>query len=149
MENARCFDRFCGVSQSILKQLPSCPIWYRCKGQAILTTFNKLLITGFNLATVPEIINQIKCFDGCSITGGDTFLFLFFGFISYVVLTELYISSTGSLLTSAFVKMPKTAWVSGLIQTALYADFFYYHFKSWKNRKQLKQPACVDQVLFH
>ncbi|KAJ0014322.1 hypothetical protein Pint_21680 [Pistacia integerrima] len=45
--------------------------------------------------------------------------------------------------------MPKTAWVSGLIQTALYADFFYYHFKSWKNRKQLKQPACVDQVLFH
>ncbi|KAJ0079319.1 hypothetical protein Patl1_24512 [Pistacia atlantica] len=32
-------------------------------------------------------------------------------------------------------------WVSGLIQTALYADFFYYYFKSWKNRENLKLPA--------
>ncbi|KAJ0013483.1 hypothetical protein Pint_21795 [Pistacia integerrima] len=89
----------------------------------------------------------------------------------FLVLTELYISSTGfivssrrtksdgyvsfsllfisstcasacgrSLLTSMFVKMLKTAWVSGLIQTALYADFFYYYFKSWKNRENLKLP---------
>ncbi|XP_044477958.1 ER lumen protein-retaining receptor-like [Mangifera indica] len=32
-------------------------------------------------------------------------------------------------------------WVSGLIQTALYADFFYYYFKSWKNHEKLKLPA--------
>ncbi|XP_050253995.1 ER lumen protein-retaining receptor B-like [Quercus robur] len=32
-------------------------------------------------------------------------------------------------------------WVSGLIQTALYADFFYYYIKSWKNREKLKLPA--------
>jgi ER lumen protein retaining receptor len=31
-------------------------------------------------------------------------------------------------------------WVSGLVQTALYADFFYYYFKSWKNREKLKLP---------
>uniref|UniRef100_A0A0D6QSA4 ER lumen protein-retaining receptor n=1 Tax=Araucaria cunninghamii TaxID=56994 RepID=A0A0D6QSA4_ARACU len=32
-------------------------------------------------------------------------------------------------------------WVSGLIQTALYADFFYYYFKSWKNNEKLQLPA--------
>ncbi|KAM7274243.1 hypothetical protein ACFE04_028907 [Oxalis oulophora] len=33
------------------------------------------------------------------------------------------------------------AWVSGLVQTALYADFFYYYVKSWKNHEKLKLPA--------
>ncbi|KAE8077305.1 hypothetical protein FH972_015877 [Carpinus fangiana] len=32
-------------------------------------------------------------------------------------------------------------WISGLVQTALYADFFYYYIKSWKNREKLKLPA--------
>lgn len=32
-------------------------------------------------------------------------------------------------------------WVSGLVQTALYADFFYYYFKSWKNNEKLQLPA--------
>ncbi|KAJ9678504.1 hypothetical protein PVL29_020634 [Vitis rotundifolia] len=32
-------------------------------------------------------------------------------------------------------------WISGLVQTALYADFFYYYFKSWKNREKLQLPA--------
>ncbi|XP_059667388.1 ER lumen protein-retaining receptor B-like [Cornus florida] len=31
-------------------------------------------------------------------------------------------------------------WTSGLIQTALYADFFYYYIKSWKNNEQFKLP---------
>ncbi|KAG6382859.1 hypothetical protein SASPL_132678 [Salvia splendens] len=33
------------------------------------------------------------------------------------------------------------ACVSGLVQTALYADFFYYYFISWKNNSKLKLPA--------
>ncbi|KAL2556522.1 ER lumen protein-retaining receptor B [Forsythia ovata] len=32
-------------------------------------------------------------------------------------------------------------WLSGLVQTALYADFFYYYIKSWKNHEKLKLPA--------
>ncbi|KAG1354180.1 ER lumen protein-retaining receptor [Cocos nucifera] len=32
-------------------------------------------------------------------------------------------------------------WLSGLLQTAIYADFFYYYIKSWKNREKLKLPA--------
>eukprot|EP00246_Nothoceros_aenigmaticus_P004109 TRINITY_DN15471_c0_g1_i2.p1 TRINITY_DN15471_c0_g1~~TRINITY_DN15471_c0_g1_i2.p1 ORF type:complete len:216 (+),score=22.18 TRINITY_DN15471_c0_g1_i2:102-749(+) len=32
-------------------------------------------------------------------------------------------------------------WVSGIVQTALYADFFYYYIKSWKNNERLHLPA--------
>lgn len=32
-------------------------------------------------------------------------------------------------------------WLSGLVQTALYADFFYYYIMSWKNREKFKLPA--------
>ncbi|CBI17310.3 unnamed protein product, partial [Vitis vinifera] len=32
-------------------------------------------------------------------------------------------------------------WISGLVQTLLYADFFYYYFHSWKNNEKLHLPA--------
>nr|CAC40612.1 ERD2 protein [Scherffelia dubia] len=32
-------------------------------------------------------------------------------------------------------------WVSGVIQTALYCDFFYYYIKAWRNHERLKLPA--------
>ncbi|KMZ63021.1 ER lumen protein retaining receptor [Zostera marina] len=32
-------------------------------------------------------------------------------------------------------------WISGLVQTLLYADFFYYYFNSWKNNVKLQLPA--------
>nr|GME10860.1 ER lumen protein-retaining receptor [Ipomoea batatas] len=32
-------------------------------------------------------------------------------------------------------------WISGLVQTLLYADFFYYYFQSWKNNTKLELPA--------
>ncbi|KAF7840350.1 ER lumen protein-retaining receptor A [Senna tora] len=33
------------------------------------------------------------------------------------------------------------ACISGVVQTALYADFFYYYFISWKSNSKLKLPA--------
>lgn len=33
------------------------------------------------------------------------------------------------------------AWVAGIVQTAIYVDFFYYYLDSWKNNKKLKLPA--------
>ncbi|KAL0698709.1 hypothetical protein Bca4012_054831 [Brassica carinata] len=33
------------------------------------------------------------------------------------------------------------ACVSGLVQTGLYADFFYYYYLSWKTNTKLKLPA--------
>merc|ERR1712130_154619 len=32
-------------------------------------------------------------------------------------------------------------WLSGLLQTGLYADFFYYYFQAWQNNDRLKLPA--------
>ncbi|XP_031114751.1 ER lumen protein-retaining receptor-like [Ipomoea triloba] len=32
-------------------------------------------------------------------------------------------------------------WISGFVQTALYADFFYYYIKSWKSNESLKLPG--------
>ena len=32
-------------------------------------------------------------------------------------------------------------WISGLVQTGLYADFFYYYFKSWQNNEKLSLPT--------
>ncbi|WOL12831.1 ER lumen protein-retaining receptor [Canna indica] len=32
-------------------------------------------------------------------------------------------------------------WISGLVQTLLYADFFYYYLHSWKNNVKLQLPG--------
>jgi ER lumen protein retaining receptor len=43
-----------------------------------------------------------------------------------------------------FTELHFTRWISvisGIVQTALYADFFYYYFMSWKNNDRLKLPA--------
>ncbi|CAN6270512.1 unnamed protein product [Urochloa humidicola] len=32
-------------------------------------------------------------------------------------------------------------WISGFVQTLLYADFFYYYLNSWKNNVKLTLPA--------
>eukprot|EP00898_Chlorokybus_atmophyticus_P008312 jgi/Chlat1/8482/Chrsp80S07884 len=32
-------------------------------------------------------------------------------------------------------------WLSGIVQTGIYCDFFYYYILSWKNNKKLQLPA--------
>jgi ER lumen protein retaining receptor len=32
-------------------------------------------------------------------------------------------------------------WIAGIVQTALYLDFFYYYLKSWRNSEKLQLPA--------
>lgn len=31
-------------------------------------------------------------------------------------------------------------WLSGVLQTGLYVDFFYYYFLAWKNNRKLSLP---------
>ncbi|KAH7517553.1 hypothetical protein FEM48_Zijuj09G0077200 [Ziziphus jujuba var. spinosa] len=40
-----------------------------------------------------------------------------------------------------FLALAAAAWISGLVQTLLYGDFFYYYFLSWKNNKKLQLPG--------
>jgi len=32
-------------------------------------------------------------------------------------------------------------WLSGIVQTIVYCDFFYYYLRSWKDNKKLELPA--------
>ena len=32
-------------------------------------------------------------------------------------------------------------WISGIVQTIIYMDFFYYYITSWKSNKKLALPA--------
>mmetsp|Transcript_18379 Transcript_18379/g.59421 ORF Transcript_18379/g.59421 Transcript_18379/m.59421 type:complete len:217 (-) Transcript_18379:61-711(-) len=32
-------------------------------------------------------------------------------------------------------------WVSGIVQTCIYMDFFYYYIRSWKNNERLSLPS--------
>ena len=32
-------------------------------------------------------------------------------------------------------------WISGMVQTIFYCDFFYYYLKSFKNNEKLRLPA--------
>mmetsp|Transcript_8203 Transcript_8203/g.29964 ORF Transcript_8203/g.29964 Transcript_8203/m.29964 type:complete len:216 (-) Transcript_8203:1366-2013(-) len=32
-------------------------------------------------------------------------------------------------------------WISGLLQTAIYCDFFYYYLKSWRKNERLSLPS--------
>ena len=34
-----------------------------------------------------------------------------------------------------------TVWLCGVVQTALYADFFYYYYRAWANNERLALPA--------
>ncbi|KAF8044405.1 hypothetical protein BT93_A2407 [Corymbia citriodora subsp. variegata] len=53
----------------------------------------------------------------------------------------LYIVNWGYRFFTETHKIRWIPWVSGLVQTALYADFFYYYIKSWKNHEKLKLPV--------
>jgi ER lumen protein retaining receptor len=32
-------------------------------------------------------------------------------------------------------------WICGVVQTALYGDFFYYYYKAWASNERLALPA--------
>jgi ER lumen protein retaining receptor len=36
---------------------------------------------------------------------------------------------------------PRAVWISGIVQTAIYCDFFYYYIKAWQNNEKLNLPA--------
>jgi ER lumen protein retaining receptor len=32
-------------------------------------------------------------------------------------------------------------WLSGVLQTLLYLDFFYYYIRAWRNNQKLSLPS--------
>lgn len=41
----------------------------------------------------------------------------------------------------ARTRLPHAVWISGIVQTAIYCDFFYYYIKAWQNNEKLALPA--------
>lgn len=96
----------------------------------VLWTFSLYLEA---VAILPQLVLLQKSRNIDTLTGD--YMFLLGAYRALYILNWVYRFFTENL---QFRWIP---WVSGLIQTALYADFFYYYIKSWKNRDKLKLPA--------
>jgi ER lumen protein retaining receptor len=46
-----------------------------------------------------------------------------------------------STMSACTVLLLHAVWISGIVQTIIYCDFFYYYIKSWRNNEKLALPA--------
>ena len=53
------------------------------------------------------------------------------------ILLPIFLPQLSSCLSPAVLPV----WISGLVQTLIYCDFFYYYLKSWKNNEKLTLPS--------
>ncbi|KAL8538336.1 hypothetical protein ACS0TY_000356 [Phlomoides rotata] len=96
----------------------------------ILWTFSLYLEA---VAILPQLILLQRTKNIDNLTGN--YVFLLGAYRAFYLLNWIY---------RFFTELHKIRWIpwlSGLVQTALYADFFYYYIKSWKNNEMLKLPA--------
>ncbi|PIA42086.1 hypothetical protein AQUCO_02100148v1 [Aquilegia coerulea] len=85
------------------------------------------------VAILPQLVLLQRSGNVDNLTG--QYVFLLGGYRAFYILNWIY---------RYFVEQRFSRWISaisGLIQTALYADFFYYYFLSWKNNAKLHLPA--------
>ncbi len=50
-------------------------------------------------------------------------------------------SSTAMTVPCCTASFVAAVWASGIVQTVVYIDFFYYYIKSWRNNEKLSLPA--------
>ncbi|CAM6051081.1 unnamed protein product [Sphagnum compactum] len=96
----------------------------------VLWTFSVYLEA---VAIVPQLVLLQKTRNVDNLTGN--YVFLLGAYRSLYLLNWVY-----RYLTENQYQQWIT-WIAGIVQTALYADFFYYYFKSWKNSERLQLPA--------
>ncbi|KAL5568217.1 hypothetical protein UlMin_024792 [Ulmus minor] len=85
------------------------------------------------VAIVPQLVQLQRSRNIDNLTGN--YVFLLGGYRALYLLNWIYRFFT------ELHKIRWIPWVSGLVQTALYADFFYYYIQSWKKHEELKLPA--------
>ncbi|KAL7105783.1 hypothetical protein ACP275_07G067100 [Erythranthe tilingii] len=85
------------------------------------------------VAILPQLVLLQKTRNIDNLTG--QYVFLLGGYRTLYILNWIYRYFT----EPHFVHW--ITWISGLVQTLLYADFFYYYFQSWKNNVKLELPA--------
>lgn len=85
------------------------------------------------VAILPQLVMLQRSGNVDNLTG--KYVFFLGAYRAFYILNWIYRYFTEARFTRWI------ACVSGLVQTALYADFFYYYFISWKNNAKLKLPA--------
>ncbi|KAF5180072.1 Er lumen protein-retaining receptor [Thalictrum thalictroides] len=85
------------------------------------------------VAILPQLVMLQRSGNVDNLTG--QYVFLLGGYRAFYILNWIY---------RYFVEPRFGRWISvisGLLQTGLYVDFFYYYFLSWKNNAKLQLPA--------
>ncbi|XP_020695979.1 ER lumen protein-retaining receptor isoform X2 [Dendrobium catenatum] len=106
-----------------------CIVWYM-RSHKILWTFSLYLES---VAILPQLVLLQKSSNIDNLTG--TYVFLLGAYRGLYLFNWVYRFFTENH------RVRWIPWLSGLIQTAIYTDFFYYYIRSWKNREKLKLPA--------
>jgi len=132
------------VSRSYDKQLDTFRHYFLVAGSLALAllvnekfTFKEIL-WAFSIyleavAILPQLVLLQRSGNVDNLTG--QYVFFLGAYRAFYILNWIY-----RYFTEAYFSR-WIACVSGLVQTALYADFFYYYFISWKNNAKLKLPA--------
>ncbi|XP_023634962.1 ER lumen protein-retaining receptor B isoform X3 [Capsella rubella] len=138
------FTSFYSIYNTLMKEQDTFRHWFLvlpCLLLALLIhekfTFLEVLWT-FSLyleavAILPQLVLLQRTRNIDNLTG--QYVFLLGGYRGLYILNWIYRYFT----EPHFVHW--ITWISGLVQTLLYADFFFYYSQSWKNNKKLQLPA--------
>jgi ER lumen protein retaining receptor len=85
------------------------------------------------VAILPQLVLLQRTQNIDNLTGN--YVFLLGSYRALYILNWIY-----RFLTEPHYKQ-WIVWISGIVQTILYIDFFYYYIKSWKNNEKLSLPA--------
>ncbi|KAJ3671902.1 hypothetical protein LUZ60_007981 [Juncus effusus] len=86
------------------------------------------------VAILPQLVLLQRTRNIDNLTG--QYVFLLGAYRALYIINWIYRYFTEPYYASHWI-----TWISGLVQTALYADFFYYYINSWKNNVRLQLPA--------
>jgi|Transcript_8626 ER lumen protein retaining receptor len=96
----------------------------------ILWTFSIYLEA---VAILPQLVLLQRTKNVDTLTGN--YVFLLGGYRALYLLNWIY-----RFLTEPGYRQ-WIVWISGTIQTAIYCDFFYYYFQSWRRNEKLSLPS--------
>ncbi|QDZ21409.1 ER lumen protein-retaining receptor [Chloropicon primus] len=96
----------------------------------ILWTFSIYLEA---VAILPQLVLLQRTKNVDNLTGN--YVFLLGLYRAFYILNWVYRFATEPGYSAWLV------WISGLIQTGLYLDFFYYYVQAWKQSKKLQLPS--------
>lgn len=97
----------------------------------VLWTFSILLEA---VAILPQLVLLQRTQNVDNLTGN--YVFLLGSYRGLYILNWIY-----RYMTEKAYRHQWLVWISGIVQTIVYLDFFYYYIKSWKNNEKLALPS--------